>query len=118
MLAVSILLGAIGATLLLWRWSSEGGSAVRLAASLMVRDLRMAAVLLFATVVVGFVAAYVMAVTLEAVARLDPTTDVAGVVLLLVGSVAFLGLAGTVSTRVDRAVAFAHGRRNMGRSIP
>jgi len=111
-------LGLLGAVLLLWRWSSQGGSAVWLATSLMVRDLRIAAALLLATVLVGFATAYVMAVSLEAFARLDPVTDAAGFALLLLGSVAFLGVASTVSVRVDRAVAYAHGRRNLRRSSP
>ncbi|HXQ94776.1 MAG TPA: hypothetical protein VN864_06400 [Thermoplasmata archaeon] len=117
-LALAVSLGLLGAVLLLWRWSSQGGSAVWLATSLMVRDLRIAAALLLATVLVGFATAYVMAVSLEAFARLDPVTDAAGFALLLLGSVAFLGVASTVSVRVDRAVAYAHGRRNLRRSSP
>jgi hypothetical protein len=111
-------LGLLGASLLIWRCSSDGGSAVVLATTLMMRDLRLAAGLLMGLAVAGIVTASVVTLGLEKFRRLDPTTDVIGTALVLLAALAFLGLARTVSIRVDRAVAIAHGRRNSRRSGP
>jgi hypothetical protein len=115
-LAAAAALAIVGAGVLTWRWSTDGGSAVRLAASLLVYDHRSSAELLVGTVVTGVAVAGVFTYGLEWLAQLDTTTDLLATLLLLVAAVAFVGLAGTVSTRVDRAVAYAHGRANMGRT--
>jgi hypothetical protein len=111
-------LGLLGVSLLTWRYSSQGGSAVVLATTLMLRDLRRAAFLLMGLVVAGIVTASVVTLGLEKFRRLDPTTDLIGTALVLLAALAFLGLARTVSIRVDRAVALAHGRRNSRRPSP